>query len=259
MPADSRPLLLLTNDDGVHAPGLRLLYQGMGELYRAVIVAPDRDNSAVSHSLSLHRPLKVKEVEQNIFAVNGTPADCITLAVEKILPAKPDLIISGINDGANLGHDISYSGTVSAAKEGTIRGVPSIAVSISGDPPYHFATAVTCAARITRLILASRLPEDCYLNINVPNLEAAQISSMKITRQGRRMYENAVQELVDPWGRPCFWIGGGSPSRERGPGTDSYEMERGFISVTPIHLDLTNYDALAALQESWTNKLNGGQ
>ncbi|MFH1216733.1 MAG: 5'/3'-nucleotidase SurE [Pseudomonadota bacterium] len=256
MPIDSRPLLLLTNDDGVHAPGLRLLYEGMRELYRPVIVAPDRDNSAVSHSLSLHRPLMVKEVENNIFSVNGTPADCITLGLEKILPAKPDLIISGINEGANLGHDISYSGTVSAAKEGTIRGVPSIALSISGDAPYHFATAVKCAARLARLILAHGLPADCYLNINVPNLKTAQIGAMKITCQGRRMYENAVQELTDPWGRPCFWIGGGSPSRERGPGTDSYEVERDFISVTPIHLDLTNYDALAVLEKSWTEKLN---
>lgn len=255
MPTDPLPLLLLTNDDGVHAPGLRLLRDGMRDRFRPVIVAPDRDNSAVSHSLSLQRPLTVKEVAEDIFAVNGTPADCITLALEKILPLRPRLIISGINEGANLGHDISYSGTVSAAKEGTIRGVPSLAVSLCGEPPYHFSTALIYVRRLAKLILAHGLPDDCYLNVNVPNLAMEQISGITFTRQGRRMYENAVQELTDPWGRTCFWIGGGNPSRERGPGTDSYETERRAVSVTPIHLDLTNYDALAVLQESWTDRL----
>ena len=140
-----KALILLTNDDGVYAPGLRLLFAGLAAAGETIIVAPDRDNSAVSHSLSLHRPLMVKELEANIYAINGTPADCVTIGVEKVLPRKPDLIVSGINAGANLGHDISYSGTVSAAKEGTIRGVPSMALSIAGHGPYHFDTGLQCA------------------------------------------------------------------------------------------------------------------
>ena len=255
MQEKKKPLILLTNDDGVHAPGLRTLFAGLQQTGEPVIVAPDRDNSAVSHSLSLHRPLTVKELEPNIFSINGTPADCVTIGIEKVLPARPALIVSGINAGANLGHDISYSGTVSAAKEGTIRGVPSMALSIAGQPPYYFDTGVECARLLARFILTSGLPGDCYLNINIPNLAAGQISGLKITRQGRRVYENALQELFDPWGRPCFWIGGGKPSREKECGTDSFEMERNYISITPIHLDLTNYEALDALQQSWGERL----
>ncbi|MBI5556172.1 MAG: 5'/3'-nucleotidase SurE [Deltaproteobacteria bacterium] len=251
------PLILLTNDDGVYAPGLRILFAGLRETGEPIIVAPDRDNSAVSHSLSLHRPLTVKELEKNIYAINGTPADCVTLGVEKVLPRRPDLIVSGINAGANLGHDISYSGTVSAAKEGTIRGVPSIALSISGEAPYQFDTGIQCARLLASLILTSGMPNDCYLNINIPNVKAADIRGMKITRQGRRTYENALQELCDPWGKPCFWIGGGSPSREMECGTDSHETEKNYISITPIHVDLTNYEALDALQQSWGDRLKG--
>lgn len=260
MPGKKKALILLTNDDGVHAPGLRQLFAGLAQTGETVIVAPDRDNSAVSHSLSLNRPLMVKELEDHIFAINGTPADCVTIGIEKVLPRRPDLVISGINAGANLGHDISYSGTVSAAKEGTIRGVPSMALSIAGRGPYHFDTGLQCARLLAELILINGLPCDCYLNINIPNLKPSEISGLKITRQGRRVYENALQELSDPWGRPCFWIGGGSPSLEQECGTDSFETEKNnFISITPIHLDLTNYEALDSLQEAWGNRLRGHQ
>jgi 5'-nucleotidase len=259
MQEKKRPLILLTNDDGVHAPGLRALFTGLRQFGEPVIVAPDRDNSAVSHSLSMHRPLTVKELEADVYSINGTPADCVTLGIERVLPARPDLIVSGINAGANLGHDISYSGTVSAAKEGTIRGVPSMALSIAGQSPYHFETGVECARMLAQLILSNGLPGDCYLNINIPNLAAARISGLKITRQGRRVYENALQELSDPWGRPCFWIGGGKPSREKECGTDSFEMEQNYISITPIHLDLTNYEALDSLQQSWGTRLRDYQ
>ncbi|MEW6518716.1 MAG: 5'/3'-nucleotidase SurE [Thermodesulfobacteriota bacterium] len=259
MPEEKKALILLTNDDGVYAPGLRTLFAGLAGAGQTVIVAPDRDNSAVSHSLSLHRPLMVKKLEENIYAINGTPADCVTIGLEKVLPGRPDLIVSGINAGANLGHDISYSGTVSAAKEGTIRGVPSMALSIAGHGPYHFDTGLQCARLMAELILANGLPADCYLNINIPNLRPAELSGLKITRQGRRMYENALQELSDPWGRPCFWIGGGKPSREQECGTDSFETEKNYISITPIHVDLTNYEALDTLQQAWGNRLKEQQ
>lgn len=248
-------LILVTNDDGVHAPGLRKLYQGLKKIGKPMIVAPDRDNSAVSHSLTLDRPLFVKKLEENIYALNGTPADCVTIALEKILPSKPHLLISGINAGANLGHDISYSGTVSAAKEGTIRQVPSIALSMAGETPFFYETAVQCAVKVAQTLLAEKIPADCYLNINVPNKQPSEIAGIKITRQGRRVYENALQEIADPWNRPCFWIGGGHPSKDREPDTDSYETEKNFISVTPIHLDLTDYAALAVLQETWAGKM----
>lgn len=250
-----KTLIFLTNDDGVHAPGLRKLFAALGQAGETVIVAPDRDNSAVSHSLSLNRPLTVKELEENIFSINGTPADCVTIGIEKVLSRKPDLIVSGVNAGANLGHDISYSGTVSAAKEGTIRGVPAIALSIAGHGPYHFETATHCAVLMAELVLANGLPGDCYLNINIPNIEPEEVRGMKITRQGRRVYEDALQELFDPWGRPCFWIGGGTPVRELECGTDSFETEKNYISITPIHLDLTNYGALESLQEAWGGRL----
>ncbi len=248
-------LILVTNDDGVHAPGLQMLYEGMKKIGNPVIVAPDRDNSAVSHSLTLDRPLTVKKLTENIYAINGTPADCVTIALEKILPAKPKLVISGINAGANLGHDISYSGTVSAAKEGTIRQVPSMALSMAGEAPFFYETAVHCALKIAKTMLTEKFPPRCYLNINVPNKKSSEISGIKITRQGCRVYENALQDIADPWNRPCFWIGGGQPSKDREPGTDSYETGNNFISITPIHLDLTDYEALDFLQASWSEKI----
>ncbi len=255
MTKEKKPLIFMTNDDGVHAPGLRKLFTALRKTGETIIVAPDRDNSAVSHSLTLNRPLMVKKLEENIFSINGTPADCVTIGLEKVLPRKPDLIVSGVNAGANLGHDISYSGTVSAAKEGTLRGVPSMALSLSGQEPYHFDTAIHCAAIMAELILLNGLPGDCYLNINVPNIASTEIRGMKITRQGRRVYEDALQELSDPWGKKCFWIGGGTPLRELECGTDSFETGKHYISITPIHLDLTNYQALELLYEAWGDRL----
>ncbi len=255
-PTNNPPLILVTNDDGVHAPGLRMLFEAIKQIGNPIIIAPDRDNSAVSHSLTLDRPLSVQKLDDNIYSINGTPADCVTIGLEKILPAKPDLVISGVNAGANLGHDISYSGTVSAAKEGTIRQVPSMALSIAGQAPFFYETAVEFAVEAAKTILAKKIPADCYLNINVPNKQSTEIAGIKITRQGRRVYENALQDLADPWNRPCFWIGGGQPSKDREAGTDSYETGNDFISVTPIHLDLTHHEARDVLQESWAKLLS---
>lgn len=250
------PLILVTNDDGVHAPGLHFLFEGMKDIGQPVVVAPDRDNSAVSHSLTLDRPLRVLELKPDLFTINGTPADCVTIAVSKILDRPPDLLVSGINPGANLGHDISYSGTVSAAKEGTIRGVPCLALSMAGEAPYHYETAVHYARLLARIVLREGLPRDCYLNINVPNRMTSELAGLKFTRQGRRVYENALQELDDPWKRPCYWIGGGHPSQARHEGTDAYEIAADHVSVTPIHLDLTNYEALEILRGDWQKEID---
>ena len=245
------PYILITNDDGVFAPGLQALAGACRQLGRTVIIAPAQDNSAVSHSLTMHKPLRVRKLEENIFTLDGTPTDCVTIGIGKILPERPVLIVSGINPGGNLGDDVSYSGTVSAAIEGTMHGIPSIAVSLAGDRPFRFETAAEIAASIGALVIERGLPTDTLLNVNVPNIGREQINGIRFTRQGRRTYANAIQETFDPWGRKHFWIGGGTPSWDEGVDTDSSVVDSGHISITPIHLDLTNYNALDSLKKNW--------
>jgi 5'-nucleotidase len=246
-----QPIILVTNDDGIYAPGLKALVDAVSQLGRAIIVAPEQDNSAVSHTLTMHRPLLVKERGQDIFSINGTPTDCVTLGIGRILPAKPALVVSGINPGGNLGDDVSYSGTVSAAIEGTMHGVPSLAFSLVGEDPFHFATAAGIASYISRMVLERGLPSDTLLNVNIPNVEEPKMKGIQFSRQGRRTYDNAIKETFDPWQRKHYWIGGGNPVWEGGIDTDSNVVEAGHISITPIHLDLTNYDALVYLQKKW--------
>lgn len=245
-------LILVTNDDGIHAPGLRVVYNKSRALGETVIIAPEHDNSAASHSLTMNRPLRVQEMEKNIYAVNGTPTDCVTIGVGKILTQKPDLLISGINPGPNLGDDVSYSGTVSAAIEATMLGIPSIAVSLAGDSePYHYETAGNFIINLAGLILEKGLPQDTLLNVNIPNTDAESISGIAFTRRGRRLYEGAIKEMFDPWGRKHYWIGGGIPSWDAGEDTDSAAISANKISITPMHLDPTNYEALQLLRECW--------
>jgi 5'-nucleotidase len=245
------PLILVTNDDGVHAPGIIALYRAMKTLGDAVIVAPDRERSAAGHSLTLHRPLKAEEIREGVFSVNGTPTDCVTLGINKLLPRRPDLIVSGINRGANLGDDITYSGTVSAAMEGTIFGVPSIAFSIIQDRPYHYETASAYAAKIACYALEHSLPYDTLLNVNFPSCPKNEIKGVKITRQGKRIYENSIQETFNPWGEKYYWIGGGRTFWEHGEEADMEAVQQNYVSITPVHMDLTNHGALAFLRERW--------
>lgn len=257
-------LILLTNDDGIHARGLRSLYQAFKNIAQVYVVAPDRERSASSHSLTLHRPLKVTEVADRFFSVNGTPTDCVALAVNKILPRRPDLVISGINDGPNLGDDVTYSGTVSAAIEGTILGIPSFSISLDtwiikrsqkdnccDNNLCYFGTGSEVAVIIAEFILENSLPHDTLLNVNVPNLPLQEIKGIKLTRQGKRIYDNAIQEVYSPTGEKHYWIGGGEPFWEHGEDTDISAVMNGYVSVTPIHLDLTNYDALRSLSSRW--------
>ena len=237
-------VILVTNDDGVHSQGIIALFRAMKELGDAYIVAPDRERSAVSHALTLHRPLKAEELSDHIYAVNGTPTDCVAIGVNKILPEKPALIVSGINKGGNVGDDITYSGTVAAAIEGTIMGIPSFAVSVVGDKKFHFDTAAYYSVEIARYVLEKSLPYDTLLNINLPNVKKENIHGVKLTRQGKRIYDNAIQETYDPKGEKHFWIGGGTPYWEHGEDTDINAVQKGYVSITPIHLDLTNYSAL---------------
>jgi 5'-nucleotidase len=249
--------ILVTNDDGIHAPGLQVLFNKAKKLGRPVIIAPDRDNSAASHSLTMNRPLRVRELDKDIYSIDGTPMDCVTIGIGKILADKPDLLISGINPGANLGDDVSYSGTVSAAIEATMLGIPSIALSLalSDEGPLYYETAADFGVKLASLLLERGLPQDTLLNVNVPNTTSDKIAGVTFTRRGRRLYEDAIKETFDPWGRKHYWIGGGTPSFDAGEDTDSAAISVNKISITPMHLDPTNYEALRILQKKWTGLL----
>jgi len=240
--------ILLSNDDGVASDGLRALQEKLASLDEVWVVAPDRDQSAVSHSLTLQRPLRIEQVSPRVFVVDGTPTDCVNLAINGILRERPRLVISGINRGANLGDDITYSGTVSAAMEGTLLGVPGIAVSLVGTEQFDFAAAAEFTNRLATCLLRDSLPPDTLLNVNVPPLPAAEIKGFALTRQGKRRYGDAIVEKVDPRGKKYYWIGGGTLDFVDAEGTDFSAVHRGLISITPLHLDLTNYRSLEQLQ-----------
>jgi len=253
---EPQPLILVTNDDGIMAPGLVALAGALNGLGRVVVIAPERDNSAASHSLTMRRPLLVREEGPGRYAIDGTPADCVIVGVGKILTTRPALLVSGINPGPNLGDDISYSGTVSAAIEATMLGIPALAVSLAvGEDGVGYGPAATIAARLAKMILQQGLPPDTLLNVNVPARPTQEIKGVRFTRQGRRKYDGAIQETDDPWSRKHYWIGGGTPVLDEGADTDVQAVMAGWVSVTPLHLDRTNHDALAYLARSWGDLL----
>ena len=249
-------VILVTNDDGVHSTGLTYLFEAMNTIGDAYVIAPDRERSAVSHALTMHRPLRVEQLKERVFSINGTPTDCVAVGVNKILPLRPLFIVSGINKGANLGDDITYSGTVSAAIESTIMGIPAFAVSLvlqkQPSSHAHFETAAEIAAEIGRYILVHSLPYDTLLNVNIPDVPLNSINGIKLTRQGKRIYDDSIKETFDPHGQKHYWIGGGNPYWEHGEDTDMQAIQDNYVSITPVHLDLTNYDALKFLK----NKLS---
>jgi 5'-nucleotidase len=250
--------ILVTNDDGINSPGIQKLFQQMKKLGNAYIVAPDRERSAVSHALTMHRPLKVEKLGKNIYSINGTPTDCVAIGISKILPEKPSLVVSGINKGANLGDDITYSGTVSAAIESTILGIPAFAISLvtkEKKTKFSYDAPAKIALLIAKYILDNSLPYDTFLNVNVPDIPYKQIKGIKLTRQGKRIYDNSIHETYSPHGEKYFWIGGGNPYWEHGEDTDIQAIEKNYVSVTPLHLDFTNYDALKFLKERFDLKL----
>ena len=241
--------ILITNDDGINSPGLEALRSALHPFGETIIIAPDRDNSAVSHSLTMHRPLKVHKRGPHTFTVDGTPTDCVAIGLKKILEYPPDLLVSGINAGANLGDDISYSGTVSAAIEATMYGIPSIAISVGGEHPLDYRAAMKVAACMAQKVLSNALPEQTLLNINVPSGE--EFKKLLVTRQGRRLWQNAIQETLDPWGTKRYWIGGGTPLADPEQDTDVHVFAQGNVSVTPIQLDLTNHAGIRYLKDTW--------
>lgn len=239
--------IVVTNDDGVYAPGLLALAKSLEKLGTISIIAPDHNWSASGHVKTLHRPLRVKEIELEdgtpARACDGAPSDCIALAVLGVLPEPIDYVVSGINPNANLGHDLTYSGTVTAAMEGAIWGIPSIAVSLDA-PEYHkgpldYAPAAEIATRVLKKLMAKNLPQHVLLNVNVPYLPVKEMKGYKITRQGLRIYRDELVRREDPRGRPYYWIGGDAPDGVKEDGTDIGELAAGFVSITPVQLDLT--------------------
>ncbi len=239
--------IFITNDDGIHSPGLAILKTALTSLGRVVTVAPDRDNSAISHALTMNRPLRLQEVDEDCYCLDGTPTDCVAIGLSKVLTHPPDLLVSGINNGGNIGDDISYSGTVSAAIEGTMYSVPSMAVSLAGAPPFSYDTAARIVVELAEKILDYGLPANTLMNVNIPN--DAALNGVKVTRQGRRIWKQAVQEITDPWGRTRFWIGGGTPLLDAGKDTDVHAVHHGYVSITPIHLDLTNHEGISYFRD----------
>jgi len=241
-------LIMLTNDDGVMSPGLRALiasFQGMG---RVVVVAPDRNRSAVGHALTLDAPLRADEIKPDVFAVDGTPTDCVNLGVHGLLQQMPDLIVSGINRGCNVGDDITYSGTVCAAMEAALMGVPAFAISLDSLRPdaVNLNPAADFARQLAEQVLREGLPPDTFLNVNVPD---GEINGAVFTRQGKRRYGDIVTRNEDPRGRSYYWIGGGDLGFEDIPGSDCNALQAGKISITPLHTNLTNDESLAQLAD----------
>ncbi len=240
------PRILVTNDDGYIAEGLQVLADALEPLGEVWVVAPNREQSAVSHALTLDRPLRLNRLGERRVAVDGTPTDCVAVAVAHLLADRAaDLVVSGINFGVNMGADVHYSGTVSAAFEGVILGVPAIAVSQALGQGFSFHPAARLAREIAAWVLEHGLPPDSLLNVNVP---ATAPRGVRLTRLGVRRYTEGVVEARDPRGRQIFWIGGGQPVWEPLPGTDFHEVAEGWVSVTPLHLDLTGFDLLDGLR-----------
>jgi len=248
------PLILLTNDDGIRAPGLTALAQALDALGEVWVFAPDRQNSAVGHGVSLHRPLRVEPFAPRWFMVDGTPTDCVMLAVRGLLPRRPVLVASGINSGANMGDDVTYSGTVAGAYEGMLLGLPAFSISNVGYQPRFWEPAGRIAARVAVHILENGLPPEVMLNVNVPDCPDEQIAGLSVTRMGRRNYQDEIVERKDPRGSRYFWIGGALPDHYAESGTDFSAIEANRVSVTPLCRDITAHDCLdglrAALEQS---------
>ncbi|MBI2431903.1 MAG: 5'/3'-nucleotidase SurE [Candidatus Hydrogenedentes bacterium] len=245
-----KPLILVTNDDGIRAPGLELLAKALESIGEVRVFAPESQQSAVGHGVSLHKPLRVTEISKNWFMVDGTPTDCVMLAVRALLGQRPDLVVSGVNPGANLGDDVTYSGTVAGAYEGMLLGIPSIAVSDVSYAPQRLDTAAAVAVRVGEYVLERGLPEDTMLNLNVPDVAYTELKGIAVTRMGRRNYQDEIITRQDPRGRLYYWIGGAEPTHEVEEGTDFEAIEKNMVSVTPLHRDLTHHAVLHRFYET---------
>ena len=241
--------ILLSNDDGYQADGLQTLALALSDVAELVIVAPDRNQSGASHSLTLDVPLRVGQTRDGIYFVTGTPTDCVHLAITGLLDDEPDMVIAGINHGANLGDDVLYSGTVAAAIEGRFLGLPAVAVSLVGNEPRHFDTAGQAVRALLSRLQADPLPADTILNINVPDQPAQDIAGFQVTRLGHRHRAEPAVPTTDPKGRTVYWVGAAGAGQDAGPGTDFHAVENGYVSVTPLQIDLTRHDRIEQLRD----------
>ncbi len=243
--------MLCTNDDGIHAPGLGLLVAAADSLGDVSVVAPDRQQSASSHSLTMNRPLRATQTDRASFAIDGTPTDCVLIAVNDLLEDRPDFVLSGVNHGPNMGEDVLYSGTVAAAMEGTILGIPSVALSSVGralEDIDGFRPVIE--ELLGSLLEREDFPPETFFNINIPDLPAAELQGTRVTRLGRRVYSDSLTRSRDPAGREYFWIGGGRLHWKGGEDSDFGAVQAGYISITPLHLDLTNHRLIEEVR-SW--------
>ncbi len=249
--------ILVSNDDGVDAPGIRILAEGFRNAgHEVLIVAPDRDRSGASNSLTLDMPLRVAQMEEGVWRVHGTPTDSVHVAIAGMLEREPDIVVSGINNAANMGDDVIYSGTVAAAMEGRFLGLPAVAMSLvtADHVGKHYETAARAAVEIVERLKADPLPADTILNVNVPDIPWSEVKGFEVTRLGNRHRSEACVPLEDPRGRSWWWIGPAGPEQDGGPGTDFHAVRTGNISITPILVDLTRYQALEQVS-AWVGGL----
>lgn len=247
--------ILVSNDDGILAPGLGLLADACSQVGQVTVVAPDREQSGTSHSLTLHRPLRATRTRDGAFQVDGTPTDCVLLAVGALMPERPAFVFSGVNHGPNMGEDVLYSGTVSVAMEAVTLGIPGIAFSFAGRDLETLASYRDLVARLVRRITQiDGFPPDMILNVNLPRGSASDVRGVKVTKLGSRFFSESITRMNDPWGREVFWIGGGDVTWTGDAESDHAAVNDGYISVTPLHMDLTNYRLLSTVSE-WALEL----
>ncbi|MEJ2591447.1 MAG: 5'/3'-nucleotidase SurE [Candidatus Thiodiazotropha sp.] len=245
--------ILLSNDDGYQAPGLQALADALSTVADIVVVAPDQDRSGASNSLTLVNPLRARTMENGFIRVDGTPTDCVHLAITGLLEEEPDLVVSGINAGPNMGDDVLYSGTVAAATEGRFLGLPAIAVSMNSHQPEHIETGARVALELVQRLTRDPLTENVILNVNVPDLPYDELQGIRSTRLGHRHKAEPVVKTTDPRGQTIYWVGPAGAEQDAGPGTDFHAVREGFVSVTPLQVDLTRHSALNLL-EMWLTR-----
>jgi 5'-nucleotidase len=241
--------ILVSNDDGYFAPGLAVLAAALSEVAEVTVVAPERDRSGSSNSLTLDRPLTLRRAPSGFSYVNGTPTDCVHLAVTGLIDFVPDMIVSGINDGANMGDDTIYSGTVAAATEGFLLGIPSLAVSLAGGRGAHFETAAHFARKLVERFRDGAPAPNVLLNVNVPDVPLAQVDGMEVTRLGKRHKAEPVVRATTPRGDTVYWVGAAGAAQDAGEGTDFYAIANGRVSITPLQMDLTHFAQLGAVRD----------